>query len=198
MIYQDNDTEGLIFLLHHIDGFARAKNITLHIDTEILLHICYTIRTQLPCINGVDKASVFKKVSFFVSTFIEKEPIKTKSSGEILGNDLANMDINAVIAFDIAISLLKGAKIHREDGECVISENIFLSNHSYIDIIDALSTKGNGRVSAASHFKLLSVFFEQLVYKTNPSIQYCEISKKPILYNGNPHSCSDGDDIMGN
>ena len=171
----------------------------VHIDTEILLHVCYTIRTQLPCIDSLDKASVFKKVAFFVTTFIEKEPIKTKCGLEVLGNDLEGMNINAIIAFDIALSLLNGAKIHREDGVCTIKNKIFLSNHSYIDIIDALSTKGAGRISAASHFMFLSVFFEQLVYKTNNTIQYDKTADdKPTLYDGKVHSCSDGDDMMGN
>lgn len=51
--------------------------------------------------------------------------------------------------------------------EFVIKKRIQLSEHSYIDIIQALCD-----LTPAAHFKLVTVLLEQLTYKSNPECQY--------------------------
>lgn len=197
MIYQTTVAEDVIAILHHIDNFAKGLGISqLDIDTSALEYVCYSIRRNFPCVNGIANASVFKKVANFVAHFIEVKPIQTILTKDIVGETLAKMDLNAIIAFDIALVVLKGAKIYPDSGPVTISNDIYLSNHSYTDILDALSSCGDGAISSPTHFKLLSVFFEQLVYKTNPKIQY-QGTEVPDVY-PKVYSVTDGDSMMGN
>lgn len=74
---------------------------------------------------------------------------------------------NAIVAFSIARTVLHGSKIYRGDKICEISNPIKISSHSYGDIIEALAV-----ATPSTHFKLVTVLLEQLVYKTNPDCQY--------------------------
>ena len=73
------------------------------------------------------------------------------------------------MAFEIALEALHGARLQRKDGEFILKNKIALSNHSYIDIIEALS-----KITPVAHFSLVSVLLEQLAYKTNSDCQYPE------------------------
>ncbi|CAB5494802.1 hypothetical protein THERMOT_175 [Bathymodiolus thermophilus thioautotrophic gill symbiont] len=71
----------------------------------------------------------------------------------------------AIIAFHIVTTMLNGATV--QNGKESIKNPIELSNHSYIDIIDALS-----HITLQGSFMLVTVLLEQLVYKSNRGLQY--------------------------
>ena len=86
------------------------------------------------------------------------------------------VDSNAVIAFDIAITCLNSSTIANKDGEDkALSNPIYISDHSYWDIIQVLS-KG---ITPQLHFHIISVYLEQLVYKCNPELEYSEMTHYP-------------------
>ena len=122
---------------------------------------------------GLAGASVFKKVANFVTYFVAEQPLPDPFPPGTLSAEIAKIQNhqNAILAFHVAIDNLKKATIKRpNDEELNISNPIIVSKHSYVDIIDALST-----ASPSAHFKQITILFEQLVYKTNPHCQYQDV-----------------------
>jgi len=170
MIFNEDHSEDLINILTYIDEYIGKFSISeLQISIKELKTIIMGMRSQFPHVDGLQKASSFKKVANFISCFLECNPIKTQLPVEAVGKNLSECDINAIIALDIALIYLEGSTIHRETGDITISNRIFLSEHAYFDILEALS---EDNITPKTHQKILSVFFEQLVYKTNPDCQY--------------------------
>lgn len=112
-----------------------------------------------------EKASPFKKVASFVAYFVAEKPISSPFPFEKFKN-IKNHQ-NAIIALEIAIDSLHGAKIHRNDGMFILSNRIEISEHSYVDIIDAITdiTPQDGK-------RLLAVLLEQMCYRRNPTCEY--------------------------
>lgn len=205
MIYNQRAEQDYNNILRYIDDFTSSFRDQLsidfiQIDTSALTAVCSGIRQKFPHIDGFENASAFKKVAYFVAHFMSRRPIRTKFS-IIDGISEEKADINAVVAFDIAIACLEGSKIVKKDGTTqTIEKNIYLSDHSYKDIIEALSV---GEICPKHHYHILTVFFEQLVYKTNPECQYSPDNpaadgSHQTSYYGTPFSVTDGDDLMGN
>ena len=163
MIFIDPHTD-LLHVLQFINDFSKTIGIKdLSIDTQRISGI----------INGAvfdgdyasEKASPFKKIAAFVAYFVATRPILSPLPLEKFKN-IENHQ-NAIFALEIAIDSLHGAKIHRSDGEFTVKNRIALSDHSYIDIIDAISgvTPQNGK-------KLVAVLLEQMCYRRNPACEY--------------------------
>ena len=117
-------------------------------------------------------ASPFKKAATFVCYFTAVNPVETLLPPEILGvlpqGQTAKARTTAVMALEIATESLHFATVQWENGETHPLRNaIQLSRHSFVDISDALTN-----ATPVSSFKLVSVLFEQVSYKTNPSAQY--------------------------
>lgn len=194
MIYTDGPDSDLNNILIHISYFTGEIGLDeVRVNTAEVYDVCLKIRKSFPYFGGIDEASAFKKVANFVSHFLEVGPIKSTSNVPI--NGLDSYDLNAVIALDIAIICLEGSQIiSGQNAELIkIDKPIYLSNHSYADIIHALSFE---HIMQSTHFHLLAVFFEQLVYKTNSHCEYKDGEKSSSSNAYYPSNCG-GDDLYG-
>jgi len=194
MIYNKQLESDYINILQYIDKYTKELGAEdVQIDTEQLAQICGEIRQNFPHADGLAKASAFKKVANFVSHFLAYKPIKT-TIRTIEDVSPEKADINAIVAFDIAIMCLENSKIVKEGGrEIAVDRPIYISGHSYRDVIEALSVS---TISPKHHYQILAVFFEQLVYKTN---SHCEYKEHPTLETpyGEPFGVAGGDEMSG-
>lgn len=148
------------------------------VDANKVMSIVHGMTIDFPCTDGINGASSFKKVAHFLCYFCAERPVETKFPSGVSNFfdkliKIQNHE-NAFFALNIAIQALQNGTIHRNDAEFKIEKPIEISEHSFIDIVDAISD-----VTPSTHYKLMTVFLEQLVYKTNPSCQYEIISFDP-------------------
>lgn len=194
MIYNENPLIDYDNILHYINEYTKSFGVQdVQVETKDLLALCSSIRTKFPHVDGIEKASAFKKVANFVAHFIQISPIKTAIAATA-GNASEKSDINAVVAFDIAIACLEKSSIELgPENIKKIDQPIYISDHSYKDIIEALSTSD---ICPEKHYQLLAVFFEQIVYKTNRHCEYPPKNSGPTYY-GEPFSPNYGDEMSG-
>lgn len=168
LIYIKESTD-VINILRYINEFTKNVGIAdAQVDSEALLQVCVSMRQEFPHIDGLEKASTFKKVANFVAWFVYLAPIKsTLPSGCVRGID-SSINPNSVVAFDIALHCLQNSTICANDGDKEVANPLYVSDHSYADIIDALSRD----VQPKTHYHLLAVLFEQITYKSNPHCEY--------------------------
>ncbi len=182
MIFNEDKSRDLINILAYIDEYALKLSIDqLQINIEEMKKVIEGMRFPFPHVDGIEDASAFKKVSNFLSWFLALKPIKTQLPKYIFSKELPECDINAVIAFDISLIALERSIIHQKkgNGDFVVSNPIFLSEHSYLDILEALN---EDNIKPETHQKIFSVFLEQLVYKTNPECQYKSTNSSNYKY----------------
>lgn len=196
MIYTENPVIDRNNILRYIDDYYGAKGENeIQVDSQEVLAVCLRMRADFPHVEGIGKASAFKKVANFVAHFLELRPIKSAPRDEIEGLDSYNS--NAVIALDIAIACLEGSTLTRDDGSTKkVTASIYISNHSYADIIHALSSR---HITQQTHYHILAVFFEQLTYKTNSQCEYKDTnsSEDETVSAYYPYYPPDGDDMNG-
>ena len=136
-------------------------------------HLVREMHTEFPHPGGEDDASPFKKVATFMCHFSARAPIGTPLPQDVLGTlprgQTTVARSNATVALAIALTSLRFADVQWQDGGPArrLKNAMELSLHSFTDIADALTT-----VKPADAFKLASVLFEQIAYKTNPDAQY--------------------------
>lgn len=177
MIFQDEgdasvDTKSIATFINNQSVLLGLPPV--NIDSSLLFRVIRTMYALFPHNEGREHASVFKQAAYFVCLFVSESPISAKITEESpiykivqeLGNN--NRVLNSLIAFEIVTESLHKATILRKDKKYIIEYPIELSRHSYIDIVDMLASG----ITPQTHFKALSVLFEQLVYKTNPDCQY--------------------------
>ena len=175
-LYSGDPNQDLVNILSFINEYTKKAGIlTVGIDEDKVRAVIQIINNEkeFPCVNGLSNASIFKKVAYFVCCFSAYQPLVNKFPEAIIGEDLYRISNhqNAMLAFFIAEHCLLNAKIFKAsdvgvDLPCSLSNSIEYSKHSLIDIIEAIADSGT------SHFKLMTIFFEQLAYKTNPHCQY--------------------------
>lgn len=182
LIYNDEPYEDVINILSFINAWTKKLGILdVAIDSDRIEEIVdkYHHTEEFPHNGGVNEASAFKQVAFFVCHFVAGRPLVESFDKKIVG-ELAEIDNhqNAMVAFEIAIQSLFHSNVIRPSktpgGESIIltiDKPIFYSKHSYIDIVETLSS------ITPANFKLVSILFEQLVYKTNPHVQYSNPTK---------------------
>ena len=157
-------------LMVFINDFAKSLGIkSLNFNFDKCHAAIMAMERDFPHSDGMENASPFKKAATFVTYFVGERPILEAFPKEAIGSlaDISNHQ-NAIIAYEYAVEMLHDAKIMRSDGLSVVLKNpIRVSLHSYKDIIEALSS-----LAPATHFKLVSVFFEQLAYRSNPEASY--------------------------
>lgn len=165
MIFSSNKTIDYFEIMTLIDSFVEANNATILVNEYKLFYMIKRIHTDFPCINGADNANVFKKSAAFLCEFVGEQVVESFECQ--MSDELKKITNNgsAIIAFYIVTTMLNKATV--QGGNVNISNPIALSRHSYIDIIDALSS-----VTLHGSFRLVAVLLEQLVYKTNPDLQY--------------------------
>jgi hypothetical protein len=169
ILYNNDDLEDVTNVYSFINSFTLNLGIkNAETGPGIVERIVKGCKHDFPHSGGIDKASAFKQVANFACYFIAEKPVLEAFPSSIIGQ-LSRIDNhqNAMLAFAIAEEALNNSTIEKDDGNIVVANRIQYSLHSYIDIIDALSS-----ITPTTHFKLLTVFFEQLVYKTNPECQY--------------------------
>lgn len=140
------------------------------VDAQAIDSVVRGMRQNFPHAAGMDQASPFKKAANFACWFVAQKPIGTQLPIDFLSGELSHSKYtNAVLALSIAIEALHGATLKwRCDGsEHVLENEIKLSKHSFVDIVEALAEG-----SPLTNFKLVSVLLEQMAYKTNPDCQY--------------------------
>lgn len=192
MIYIDVDTD-VVNILTYINEFTRRAGILdAQVDSDLVAKVCIDMRRKFPHVDGLDKASTFKKVANFVAWFVCHQPIKSAfPAGSVRGIE-ADLNASAVIAFDIALLCLQGSVISSKNGEKSISENLYVSDHSYADIIHSLA----GHVEPSTHYHLLAVLFEQITYKSNPHCEYGHEDGETNAYYPRVYPLT-GDDLAG-
>ena len=175
VLYNKDQYTDLVFLLTYIDEFtAGIGETSVEVDPDVCASVLTMMRNDFPHVDGIDRASAFKKMAYFMTFFIGERPmIQPKFSVNNVSPEIFKISnhANAMVALQIAIDSLEGAEIIREDGsKKVLKGRIQLSEHSYIDMIDALNN-----ISPVNHYKILAVLLEQLAYKTNSDCQYTVI-----------------------
>lgn len=171
MLYCENQKHDFINVLDYIDEYAGEIGVSqLAINTNSWRKACDKMRADFPCKDGLDKANIFKRAAVFVACFIEEKPIDSDGfKKSTLPTEISKHNPNAIIALDIALTYISGATVERSDGKKYpINKGLKLSSHSYIDLIDMLSSG----ICLQSHFMVLSLLFEQITYKNHPDIQY--------------------------
>lgn len=170
MLYLENEKDDYFNVLSAMDGFAEGFGITLDIDLQAVESVVRGMRHKFPARGGSEMASPFKKAANFLCYFVSEGPVKSPFAESIVGANIARIDNhqNAVLGLYIAFEALHYATIWRRDGTVVVLENkISMSGHSYCDTVQACH-----RLTPVSHFHLVSVFLEQLCYRTNPDAAY--------------------------
>ncbi len=166
MIFTNNHKEDYKNILASIDAFQEAMQITnkIEINRDKLWHIVHIVYRDFPCVDGIENASTFKKAAYFICFFIsEKVILNTFQQGDFKQEILnINNHQNAILGLFIVSKALHGAYIKSKK----ISNPIKLSVHSYIDIIESLSS-----ITPVTSFHLVTVLLEQLIYKQNPDLQ---------------------------
>lgn len=149
-----------------IDSFAQTTGGKIKAREDSLFALTKRIHVDFPCVDGLENANIFKKASVFLCEFIGEQIIENiESNGFCDKITKIHGYESAIVGFHIVTTLLNGATV----GDSTIEKPIVLSQHSYIDIINALSS-----ASLSTSFRLIAVLLEQLVYKTNPNLQYPE------------------------
>jgi len=171
LLYNENLIKDKLNILQYIDSYTNAIGLSdVEIDLNKIDLVCLRIRDEFPCKFGISEASIFKKTAVFVSCFIETSPLeKSLLNNSNLPKELKAINANAVVALGIAFQFMSMAKVTRSDGEVFyLNQGIKLSWHSYYDILDMLSQG----INLQTHFMVLSLLFEQILYKTHCDVQY--------------------------
>ena len=174
LLYNQDQDQDRINLLAFIDSFAEQMGLEYAlIDIRQIREITSYYNVDFPHDGGIEKASPFKKIAYFMCWFIHMRPISEAISEDIIGKELHKIPNhqNAICALTLGINALHQSTVIKtnDDGEketYLIKNKIELSRHSFIDIVEAISSISN------YNWKLMSVLLEQLVYKANPDCQY--------------------------
>ena len=170
ILYNDNSWLDILNITGFINEFTREMGVH---DVEIvetkLEGIVAGMKMDFPHCDGENKASPFKKAANFLCYFNAERPLTKPFPEAIIGEELYKISNhqNALVSFFFVRMALHGATIFRDGAELKIEQPIKISKHSLKDIIDPLAI-----VTPRDHFKLVHVLLEQLVYKTNPDLQY--------------------------
>lgn len=170
MIYNKDTLQDVVHVLAYINDLSLELGLPeVLVSSGGITSVVEGCKRDFPHKDGIDQASAFKLVANFVCYFVAVCPIKSPFPSEVIGERLSKVDNhqNAIVAFSLARSALHGSKIYRGDRTFEVQNPIKISDHSYGDIIEALAS-----ATPSTHFKLVTVLFEQLVYKTNPECQY--------------------------
>ncbi|HAB55090.1 MAG TPA: hypothetical protein DCE61_01610 [Cellvibrionales bacterium] len=166
--YNSTFKEDMIATCAFIDEFLGALGLeSADIDLNKIASILKGMRHDFPCNGGVENASMFKRVANFMSYFCAETPIVTSMPAGY--GDLSNYKLNPIVAVAIGFNSLVGSTIYKGEGPCII-KSLRISTHSYFDFLDLL---GSG-LSPHSHIHWVSLFLEQLVYKSNEGIEYSD------------------------
>lgn len=205
MLYQQNLYQEVRDILIFANELTKTIGInSAQVETELLLEVVVTTRQEFPYVGGLKRSSAFKKVANFVAFLVFFKPFKLSLPAGMIKNYNFHVDFNVLLAIEIAIFSLEKSVIHRSDGDVAVFNPIRLSDHSYVDLLDALN-RFEGRPNEI--YPMLALYFEQLTYKTNPHCEYgftldanknlVKDSVKESIYYPGVYSVTEGDDFLG-
>jgi len=158
-------------ILAFLDGFSEQYALgPLIVQPYALDRVIKEVYHDFPCKNGIENASIFKKAATFVLAFVDAQPIINPLPRDKFPEDLIHINNhqNGLLALLMVFRGMHQASICRPKDEIITLQNeIEIPDHSLIDLVDAISN-----ASLNTHFKMLTLFLEQLAYKTNPDCQY--------------------------
>lgn len=163
------DLENTLVFINEFTKKIGAKNSVI-VDPGIISTLIKLAVEDKHYLNGgASEASVFRKLASFVAFFVALTPIRNGFPTSSIGGALADIHNhqNAILSFEIARESLHGATIYRKDGECVLKNPIKVSEHSYIDIIEAFAG-----VTPSCGLRLVATLLEQMAYRYNPECAY--------------------------
>jgi len=176
ILYNGEDVNSnLVSIAVYVDSFFKRLGIKeLQIDPQRLTSVAAALaRPDFPHVDGLEKASPFKKAANFFVWFVAERPIIDPIPQSIIGdklNSIANHQ-NVILAYQMSVDCLHKAKIYRRNEDPIVLENkIKVSNHFFCDFVEAFST-----AMPNYHFKIVSLLFEQLAYKDNRKASYPEV-----------------------
>lgn len=170
ILYNSDHLFDTASVLAFINDFTVGLGIDhVQINTWAIEAVVKGMKFYFPHIDGLEKASPFKKAANFLCYFVAEAPIRDSFPQDKIGLRLSKLPNhqNAIVGFMFICKALHGATLQRKNQVISLKNPIKVSRHSLEDIVDALTT-----ISPQTSFKLVSVFLEQLVYKTNPDCQY--------------------------
>ena len=170
MLFTSDEQEDFKNVLAVIEGFTEGLGIAkLNVDFNKIETILRIMRVEFPAQGGLEMASPFKKASSFLCYFVSERPVIDPFPTNLVGDHISKIKNhqNAMLGLHIAIDALHGAVMFREDGDVVLHNKIALSHHLYVDIVHACAS-----LPPMSHFHIISVFLEQMAYRTNPDASY--------------------------
>lgn len=154
-----------------IGTFSNRYYAKLGIDFKPSWSKFYTVFDRMSSIlsknTSIKSPSVFKRCSAFTIAFVQVAPLK-QSFEKRIDKQLAstNNHQNSIVAFAYARQCLANAQFQHPPGKTVVLNNkIKLSRHYYCDLIHAISAIEDN----ASDFHLLSLIYESLSYRANPT-----------------------------
>ena len=117
--------------------------------------------------------SLFKQAGLLIVK-VSKEQLFENPLVKYKGIQSIDNHQNIFIALSFALEVISGSSVLLSDGRRTnISEDLWLSQHSWIDIVDAISEMIQ---SSGAHSDrcacMVAVLIEQIVYKSNPNLQY--------------------------
>lgn len=176
LIYNSDDIDDVINVLQFINDYTATLGLKdVVIDANKIQAIIKGSKIDFPHKDGIEKASTFKKIAHFVCYFVSEKPIAEAFPETAVGAKVVKIENhqNAMVALELAIAALENSTVLKLDpatkqtAPFVVKQPISLSQHSYLDIIDALASS-----TPSTSYKLVTVLLEQIVYKTNPNCQY--------------------------
>lgn len=171
LLYTPSLNENVASIANYVDKFAKGLGLkSLGIDPNRLYSVAGSlVRPDFPHVDGIEKASPFKKAANFFVWFVAERPIVDEIPSAIIGADLSGIPNhqNVIFAYHMAVDCLENAQIFRKDSVITLSERISVSRHFFCDFVEAYSA------AVPMHdFKKLSLCFEQLAYCANPCASY--------------------------
>lgn len=158
----------------YLDSFAEHLGLqSLDINPAALNQVASGLaRPSFPHVDGVEKASPFKKAANFFVWFVASRPIVGPLPGHLTGPKLGSIDNhqNVIFAYHMAVDCLHGASLRKNGEVIVLTRRIKVSKHFFRDFVEAFSA-----ATPVHHFQVVSLLFEQLAYKVNRKASYPEI-----------------------
>ena len=170
MFYHQDIDQDFLQITSVIDGFAEGLGIDIiDVNYDIIRGILAHMREKFPHVDGLERASPFKKAAYFFCHFAADAPIKKPLNASNVGDLLSKIpnSQNTILGFHTVCDALCGSWVERDGGRVTFSNPIAVSDHSYIDLIEAFSS-----IVPQSHFHIVACLLEQLVYRANPSGSY--------------------------
>jgi len=158
----------------YVDSFAKNLGITqLNVDLPAFRSVAAALtRPDFPHKDGVEKASPFKKAANFFVWFVASRPILDELPDTIITPELKSIQNhqNVIFAYHMAVDCLHGAELQKNGQTVSLTNKIKVSLHFFHDFVEAFST-----ATPQTDFKPVSLLFEQMAYKANPTAPYPEV-----------------------